>query len=540
MKMKIYIFLLYISLYSSVNSFIIHNPIIWSDVPDIEMLRVDDTYYMISTTNFFNPGAPIMKSKDLASWTICNYVYDILGNEPMHNLQDNQHDYSHGQWAASLRYKSGYFYVFFASLGINKSFIFKTDDIENGTWEKIELNGIYHDASLLFDDDGKNYLVFGGNGEIKIKEFNSEMTDFQPGAEEHLLFKTGLSGLSGEGSHILKINGYYYIFVISWPEGSVRTELCYRSKMLKGQYEGKIILKSGVGTYSPGAAQGAIIDTPDGKWYGYIFQDHGSLGRVPIITPMTWIDDWPILGVDGKVPIDVEFEGTFTGNSMAITDDFNYEENKLKLEWQWNHNPDNKSWSVVQRKGFLRLMNNNMATHLLNARNTLTMRTEGPACAGYIKMDVSKMKIGDKAGLSAFQYNYGQVGVRIDENGVKMLYMARNGGYKGNGNVVDSIDSIVEEIELKENVIYVKVDFNFNTIDENFNSSDNIDKVNFFYSLDGNDWIKIGDEIKMTYDLQLFTGYRFGIYSYPTKEIGGYADIESFIYQRTIEWNRAS
>ena len=161
-----------------------------------------------------------------------------------------------------------------------------------------------------------------------------------------------------------------------------------------------------------------------------IFQDHESLGRVPIITPMTWIDDWPIMGVEGKVPVAIELEGIFTGNSLAKNDDFDYEENKLKLEWQWNHNPDNDSWSVIQRKGFLRLMNNNMATHLLNARNTLTMRTEGPACAGYIKMDVSNMKIGDKAGISAFQYNYGEVGVRIDENGEKKIYMARNGGIK--------------------------------------------------------------------------------------------------------------
>ena len=60
-----------------------------------------------------------------------------------------------------------------------------------------------------------------------------------------------------------------------------------------------------------------------------------------------------------------------------------------------------------------------MAKHLLNARNTLTMRTEGPACAGYIKMDVSKMQVGDYAGLAAFQFNYGQVGVRVADDGKK-------------------------------------------------------------------------------------------------------------------------
>ena len=523
----------------SVASFTVHNPIIWADVPDIDMIRVDSTYYMISTTMFYTPGAPIMKSKDLASWEICNYVYDTLGDAPKHKLQNNEHDYSHGQWAASLRYKAGTFYVFFASYGTGKSYIFKTNDIENGSWTRNEINGMYHDASLLLDDNGKNYLVFG-SGEIKIKELNSELTNFAQNAREQTLFRTGLSGLAGEGSHILKIKDYYYVFIIAWPSGSGRIELAYRSKNLMGPYEGKTILNSGVGSYGSGAAQGAIIDTPEGKWYGFVFQDHGAVGRIPIITPMTWVDDWPMMGVNGKVPVTLELQGTYTGNSLAKSDDFDYNEDKLALEWQWNHNPDKNSWSVTERKGFLRLKNNNIATHLLNARNTLTMRTEGPACSGFIKMDVTNMKVGDYAGLSAFQFNYGKVGVRVADDGKKKIYMAKNGGYGGNSNIVNSRDAIVKEVDLNGDTVYLKVDFKFNNIDNNFNSSNNIDKVNFFYSLNGNEWIKIGDEIGMTYDLKMFTGYKFGIYSYPTKNVGGYVDVDSFNYQRTVDWNKAN
>ena len=523
--------ILYISCFS------IHNPIIWADVPDIDIIRVDDTYYMISTTMFYTPGAPIMKSKDLGSWEICNYVYDILGDQPKHKLQNNEHDYAHGQWAASLRYKDGTFYAFFASLGTGKSYIFRTNDIEKGTWTRNEINGVYHDAGLLLDDDGRNYIIFG-SGEIKIKELNSDLTGFANNAQERTLFKTGLSGLAGEGSHVLKINNYYYIFIIAWPSGSGRIEIAYRSRQLMGTYESKTILNSGVGSYSGGAAQGAIINTPSGQWYGFVFQDHGGVGRVPVITPMTWVDDWPIMGVNGKVPVTIELEGTYTGNSMAKSDDFEYTENKLALEWQWNHNPDNNSWSVTERKGFLRLMNNNIAKHLLNARNTLTMRTEGPACSGYIKMDVTNMKVGDYAGLAAFQFNYGMVGVRVDDSGKKKIFMANNRGY--GGNIVDSRDSIVQEYDLNGDTVYVRTDYTFNTIDANFVSSNNIDKVNFFYSYDGTNWTKIGSEIGMTYDLKMFTGYKFGIFSYPTKETGGYVDIDSFTYKRTTEWNKAN
>ena len=163
------------------------NPIIWSDVPDDDVIRVGDTYYMISTTMFFSPGAPIMKSKDLVSWEICSYVYDTLADGDIQNLTNGKHDYSHGQWAASLRYHDGIYYVFFGSYGTGKSYIYKTSDIEHGTWTRTELNGMYHDASMLFDDDGRNYLVYGAGGEIKIKEFNAEMTGFRPGGADKTL-----------------------------------------------------------------------------------------------------------------------------------------------------------------------------------------------------------------------------------------------------------------------------------------------------------------------------------------------------------------
>lgn len=507
------------------------NPVIWSDVPDLDAIRVGDTYYMISTTMFFSPGAPIMKSKDLASWEICNYVYDTLADGDVQNLTNGKNDYAHGQWAASLRYHNGTFYVFFGSYGTGKSYIYKTTDIENGKWTKTELNGMYHDASLFFDDDGRNYLVYGAGGTIKIKEFNSEMTDFKPGGADKELFKTGLDGLSGEGSHIQKIGDYYYIFLIAWPSNSGRIELCYRSKDILGSYEGKTILNS------DGAAQGGIVDTPDGKWYGLVFQDHGAVGRIPVLVPVTWQNDWPIMGENGKVPKTLTVDGSYGGTFLAADDDFNYGSNDLALEWQWNHNPDNTAWSVTERKGYLRLKNKTLATNILNARNTLTQRTEGPACSSVIKLDTSNMKVGDHAGLSAFQYKYGNIGVYVADDGSKKIYMAENGIAASGGDISDSYNKIIEETDLRGNEIYLKVDFKFNNVDSDLNISYNIDKANFYYSYDGNSWTKIGNELSMSYDLKLFTGYRSAIYSYATKSTGGYVDVDFFDYERA-DWNQ--
>ena len=157
---------------SAAQTSVISNPVIWADVPDVDVIRVGDTYYMVSTTMYFSPGAPIMKSNDLVSWEICNYVYDTYAQGDVQNLTNGKHDYAHGQWATSLRYHKGTYYVFFGSYGSGKSYIYKTNDIENGTWTRSEINGMYHDASLFFDDDGRNYLIYGGNGNIEIKELN--------------------------------------------------------------------------------------------------------------------------------------------------------------------------------------------------------------------------------------------------------------------------------------------------------------------------------------------------------------------------------
>ncbi len=515
----------------------IANPVIWSDVPDEDVIRVGDTYYMVSTTMFFSPGVPIMKSDDLVSWKICNYVYDTYADGDKQTLTGGQHDYAHGQWATSLRYKDGVFYVFFGSYGSGKSYIYKTTDIEHGPWTRSEINGMYHDASMLLDDDGRNYLVYGGGGEIKIKELNAEMTGFKQGGADKTIFKTGLDNLAGEGSHIIKIGDWYYVFIIAWPSRSGRIELCYRSRDILGSYEGKTILNSGLGTYGSGVAQGGIVDTPTGEWYGMLFQDHGSVGRIPVLVPVTWQDGWPMMGVNGKAPVTLTVGDDYRGTALAVDDDFSYSSNKLALEWQWNHNPDNNAWSVTEREGWLRLHNARTAKCIMDARNTLTMRTEGPACSSVIRLDASGMKAGDYAGLSAFQFNYGNVGVRVDDNGGRYVYMSKNGCY-GNGNpaVTDSYDKIIEQVPMQGDTVYLKVDFKFNDVDGSFNVGNNIDKANFFYSFDGSNWTKIGDTLGMTYDLKLFTGYRSGIYSYATKTTGGFADIDFFDYERA-EWN---
>lgn len=480
------------------------NPVIFADVPDVDVIRVGNDYYMVSTTMHLMPGAPIMKSKDLVNWEIISYLFDEIKDSPLYDLEGGN-VYGQGQWASSLRYHDGRFYVFFATNRPQKSYIYSTTD-PAGKWEKIaSYDGNYHDASMLFDDDGRVYLAYGSS-HIRIKEFNPDLKSFKNDGLDVEVIPGEPKGLL-EGTHINKYNDKYYLFLIWWPRGGIRTQLCFRSDKIEGPYEMKTILSDDLDLPNHGVAQGCIVDTPEGDWYGYLFQDHNAVGRVPALMPCRWEEGWPILGnEEGKVPKVMEKpEQGYPETPLVISDDFS--SSRLALNWQWNHNPDNNLWSLTERPGYMRLKTGKVVETIFEARNTLSQRTEGPACQGVVSLDVSQMKDGDVAGLGAFCAEPGLISV-VMENGKKYLIMTDRGEEK-------------ERKELTQNKVFLKMDCDFTT-----------DNANFYYSLDNTAWMKLGTEFHMIYNLVHFMGNRFAIYNYATQTPGGYVDVDFFEYTK--------
>lgn len=512
------------------------NPVIFADVPDIDIIRVDDAFYMVSTTMHLSPGCPVMRSYDLVNWEIVNYVFDTLEDMDNLALRNGENNYGKGQWATTLRYNDGVYYAGFTSFSTGRTYIYHTDDIENGKWDRFVYDECFHDMSLLFDDDGRVYLVYGG-GQIWCVELEKDLSAVKPGTKRKLIEDAGLAkGCLAEGSHVYKMNGYYYIFIITWPPHRRRTQLCYRSETLDGEWEMKVIIDDNIGFRNDGVAQGGIVDDKDGNWYCFVFQDHGAVGRAPVLSTMTWEDGWPVVGVDGKVPrtakIPVaghEKKGIVTSdefiNSQIVRPYHNfadtpeeagendYNGSNLALEWQWNHNPDNRLWSLTEREGYLRLRTVNVCDTVADARNTISQRTFGPECGGYIKLDVSEMKDGDTAGLAAFAEKYGYVAVKI-EDGKKYIVTVR---YNDNDDVEQEFET--ERVEITENEVYLRVDCDYKNA---------TDKAYFYYSLDGENWTKIGNTLKMNYYGLHFMGYRYAIFNFPTKQSGGYVDVDYF------------
>lgn len=498
----------------------VQNPVIWADIPDVDVIYSRQYFYMVSTSMHVMPGCPIMRSKDLNNWEIVNYVFDSLEDNDQHNLVDGKHIYGKGSWAACLREHEGIYYICFSCNDTGQFYVYRTDDIENGEWQRSVIKHLYHDPSLLFDE-GRVFVIYG-NGNIHITELTSDLTAVKEGGINQLLLQgeTEGIGLRIEGCHAYKINGFYYFFFIEWPRGGNhrRRQVCYRSESLLGPFEHKIVLDDNMGYRNHGVAQGGIVADEHENWFAVLFQDHDAVGRIPVVVPVTWQDGWPIHGINGQVPETFEVPLPFTPTKPIVcSDEFTYEDNKLALQWQWNHNPDNQLWSVTERAGHLRLKTGAVVKSVLHARNTLTQRTEGPACIGTTAIDVSKMKPGDHAGMIALQSGFGTVGVKVDTLGNRSVVMTVNDG--------SGLEEIVEATSIGASDIYLKIEFDF---------ENSVDLATFYYAEVDGEWKPIGRALNMKYTLDHFMGYRIGLFNYASEQSGGYVDVDYFHFYKRI------
>lgn len=520
----------------------VNYPTLYSDIPDLDIIRQGDAYYMVSTTMNMCPGVPIMKSTDLAHWQIVNYVYDTFENDDFTNLNNDKNMYKHGSWAASLKYNEaeGKYYVAFNS-NDHGFYIYTTTDIEKGTWTKYSTKNKYHDPALFFDE-GKMYVFSGST--LQQLELDESSNAVKPvGSSVKLFTKDDKKWSLWEGAHAYKVGDYYYLFIIASPQsGWMRTEVCYRSKTLEaGDWEEQIIYQGGCGGNGAGLAQGGIVDTQYGDWYGFLFQDHGGVGRIPSIVSVNWnytdsdgnsYEDWPMMGTydaDGNFTpskaedsVQINLNDSGLKNYFVDDDDFTYAEgDKLKLVWQWNHNPQNDFWSVTDNPGYLRLTTDRVVDNIMFAHNSLTQRTYGPSCKSETKISIGQMKPGDFAGLASVSDKPAMIGVMCDENGDKYITQASSPFPTGTGTETKINGQAPEKLS-DDAEVYLKIEYSFST-------NANQDKANFFYSLDGTNWTKLGTEQKLGFSTSTtFMGTRTFLFNYATKEAGGYVDFDYY------------
>ncbi|MBR3332660.1 MAG: family 43 glycosylhydrolase [Clostridia bacterium] len=480
------------------------------DYPDPDVIRVGDTYYMVSTTMHFFPGAGILRSHDLIHWEICSYLYDSLEHTPGEILEGEQTVYGHGMWAASLRYHAGRFYVAFIAHEWPKTFLFTAENIE-GPWTKQYIEGIYHDCSLLFDDDGRVYIVFG-NRDIHLTELKEDLSGPKEGGLDRIIVRDAPGEFLGyEGSHLYKINGKYVLFLIhSRQREWYRTEACFVADSLDGVWAGGEVYYGDLDGLHSGPAQGGVVDTPDGRWFAVVFQDRGAVGRVPVLIPVTWNRfGYPVFGEAAKEISNACTRPGWTAQPLYAGDDFTAP--ALKNVWQFNHEPRKGCWETGN--GAYVIRTDKISGTLEFARNTLTQRTLLPGSTAEVTVNAEDLRSGDVAGLCLLIGSYGLIGIKRSADGYALVMKARKPREK-------------EEREYaripwnkKEARLRAKVRFT------------GLEGKGYFEFLDGSEWKPLGPEHTMTFALDHFTGARFGLFLYATEETGGSASFSRFTYR---------
>ena len=479
------------------------NPLVFADFPDPDVIRVDDIYYMVSTTMHHFPGATILKSYDLVNWEYCAQPLTQLATTDDYNLTAGRDAYARGMWACSMCYHDGRFYLLINGNDAGGWLLTTTDP--EGQWEKKKLSRIYYDPGMLFDS-GKVYVACG-IGNIQMCELDE---DFNFIREQRIVSdKAGL-----EGSHLYKIGDYYYLYATygGWPSG----QTVFRSKNIFGPYEEMILVEKTIDGKPNTVHQGALVDTPEGKWWTIMQEDLGALGRMPNLQPVRWKDDWPVVGNGGK-PY-VSFTKPDVGTSrprVPLPTNDNFRSYPLGMQWQWNHNPDDGAWSLFERPGWLRLKTGTPATRLTQAHNMLTQRIFGYAnkpSYGTVRIDVSHLGEGNKAGICILQDPYAMIALQVKDGRQQLVWrqdtLRQTTGFTPAETVLPvQVDSI----------IYLRASVNY---------SDS--KAQFYYSLDNVTYTPLGSQTTLGFNLTVFVGARFGLFCYTEGDIQGYADFDWF------------
>ena len=350
------------------------------------------------------------------------------------------------------------------------------------------------------------------------------------------------TSLGYEGSHFYKINGKYYVFFIHSLVGEWRrTEACFVADFLEGEFKGCDVVNDDMGYCYQGVAQGGIVDTPDGDWYAVLFQDRGAVGRIPVLIPVCFENDFPVFGEGGKIPEVFETVSTRPGyeyEPLLQSDDFKVPANLSKEDrarlygsfgfksvWQFNHEPDLTLVKHDSEEGSVEITTGKLCANVSQAKNTLTQRMMYPGCLGEVTVDVSNLQEGDYAGLCALQGYYGFVGVtkRDGQNYLVMVNRETPYGEKM-GYVRDTEPGCEwEAVPFDGNSVRLKIAVDF---------TDMKDEAKFYYfDFAKKEYRPIGKTHKLYFKLDHFTGCRFGLFAYSTKVTGGSAKFTNFVYK---------
>ncbi len=474
------------------------NPIRTGMFPDPSIVRVEEDYYMVNSSFVFFPCIPISHSKDLIHWKIIGYAI----TEPEWALLDDLEG-GRGYWAPDISYHNGVFTIA-ATYRLNdtgtvyRKQMVVTSEKPEGPYSKpvfIDEDGI--DPSIFNDDDGRRYMLLNRGARI----FELDQSGTEQISKATLLYY-GSQKRAPEGPHILKKDGYYYLFLAEGGTGPGHRITVARSKELHGNYEpcpyNPIMRQKDENAAIQRCGHGKPVQTQNGDWYmvylcGRMIGDgYSILGRETALDPITWTEDgWPLVN-DLSGPSALQKRPNLPLAKWDSSDLDTFVGEELSLKWMFPRPPEEDAYRL--ESGQLILKGSVKPLCSVDARNILVQRQRHFNFTASTKMFIPNLQSGQEAGLTCYydENTWLTFGLTRCEDGSRCLQLKE---HIGDQDIMKHLDVPVED---GAEIIFLRVDTSFL-------------KRTFYYSVDGTHYDEFGhlDNVYYLCDEGIKRGKRF-------------------------------
>ncbi len=444
----------------------IQNPILTGFNPDPSICRVEDDFYIATSTFEWYPGVQIYHSKNLADWRL---VARPLSRAKQLDMRGNPD--SCGVWAPCLSYSQGKFWLVYTDV---KRFDgnFKdahnylvTSDSVSGDWsDPVTMNSSGFDPSLFHDDDGRQWFLnlvwnhrapslgksplyspFGG---IVLQEYSHQQQKLVGNAQ--LIFTGSDKGLT-EAPHLFKRNGYYYLVVAEGGTGYEHAVTHARSKNIDGPFElhPDTYLLSATDE-SDGQLQrtghGQYVETKNAEAYHTFLCSRplaglkrSPMGRETGLARCEWGEDGWLRTVHGSTQAALQIESPtgLPATGVPMSDNkspvvANFTSDQLPIDFQWLRTPyPERLFSLTARPGCLRIYGRESIGSWFE-QSLIARRQQHHRYCVVITLEFQPVSFQQSAGLTAYynRYKFHYLQVTHDEQlGRVLSVMTCDGDY---------------------------------------------------------------------------------------------------------------
>jgi len=498
------------------NNQLFSNPILAGFYPDPSICKVEDDYFLVTSTFSFFPGIPIFQSKDLVNWKLIGHVLD----RPEQLNLDSQ-GVSRGLFAPTIRYNNGLFYVTCTLVDVGGNFVVTSKSAE-GPWSNPiwlpEINGI--DPSFFFDDDGKSFVLYNsdapdnkplyqGHRTIRMVEFDIEKMTVT--SEPKILINGGVDITKKpiwiEGPHIYKVNGTYYLTAAEGGTAEDHSQTIFRSDKVYGPYipyeKNPILTQKDLdpNRKNPVTCTGHadFVQIDKGDWWSVFLGcrpfkgNNYNTGRETFLAPVKWIEGWPVINPEYRevqfsyplpIPstgkVDIPYSGNFTWK-----DEFDKEE--LHPSWIFLRTTHEKWYDLNSRPGYLSIkLRPETCSGKMNP-SFIARRQQHAKGTAITTLEFNPIAENEKAGLIVFlnetRYYFLCKSI-LNGEPVIQLFKATDDTNSENEMELIAFSKIEENKSAKTLSLKIEADKNV---------------YSFYYSYEGADWVLLKENLDATF-----------------------------------------